>query len=101
MSEISSIIDKANRNVLNFSQEIQKFLDEYLASRSFIEGYTLSKSDAIISASILKNNITISPERKHLIRWFSHISSYTPEELQHLPPLSQVCLLKNSNMCPK
>jgi len=56
-----------------------KKLNEYLETRSYIEGYSPSQSDTLLFEAIAK-----SPDSKfvHLKRWFNQINSYGNERKQ-------------------
>merc|ERR1711862_189489 len=53
-------------------------LNQYLADRSYIDGYEASSADATVFAEV-----KTAPDAKqypHASRWFNHISSFTEEE---------------------
>ncbi|OTF82012.1 hypothetical protein BLA29_013436, partial [Euroglyphus maynei] len=53
-----------------------KKLDEYLATRSYIEGFTPSQSDIVLYEA-LKN---VPAKYSHALRWYNHIKSYQSEK---------------------
>jgi len=55
----------------------QQALNEFLASRSYIEGYTPSQSDVKTLAAFKSEP---SGQFAHCCRWFKHIKSYSCEE---------------------
>ncbi|KAH9414429.1 Elongation factor 1-beta [Dermatophagoides pteronyssinus] len=60
---------------INSDQGLKK-LDEYLAARSYIEGYTPSQSDIVLYGA-LKN---VPTKYSHALRWYNHIKSYQSEK---------------------
>ncbi|KAG8753739.1 Translation elongation factor 1 beta [Serendipita sp. 396] len=54
-------------------------LEEHLASRSYIQGYTASQADVEVFKAITK-----IPTTQNVLRWYNHIKSYE-EEFSHLP----------------
>ncbi|KAF8180712.1 hypothetical protein K438DRAFT_1725406 [Mycena galopus ATCC 62051] len=49
-------------------------LEQHLASRSYVEGYTPSQADVVVFKAI-----TSSPTTPNALRWYTHIKSYTSE----------------------
>ncbi|KAJ3267496.1 Elongation factor 1-beta [Borealophlyctis nickersoniae] len=50
-----------------------KVLDEYLADRSYIEGYTPSQADVAVFEAVKSKPTDATP---HALRWYNHIASY-------------------------
>jgi len=61
-----------------------KALNEYLASRSYINGYVPSQADVAILSSLGAP----SDKHVHCCRWYRHIKSYSTEELKAFPAAS-------------
>lgn len=60
-----------------------KNVNNFLESRSFVEGWTISQSDAVLAAAILK-----APDAgkfPHARRWYNNVTSYSAEEKKKLP----------------
>ncbi|XP_041981797.1 elongation factor 1-beta' [Aricia agestis] len=54
-----------------------KELNEYLADKSYINGYTPSQADVQVFEAVGK---AIAASLPHASRWYNHIASYTPAE---------------------
>ncbi|RDD45101.1 Elongation factor 1-beta [Trichoplax sp. H2] len=57
-------------------------LNNYLADRSYIEGYVPSQADSVVFAAL---SGAPSDKLNHALRWFSHISSYDANERKAFP----------------
>ncbi|KAJ7756332.1 hypothetical protein B0H16DRAFT_698682 [Mycena metata] len=51
-------------------------LEQHLASRSYVEGYTPSQADVVVFKAISAPDATSHP---HIARWYTHIKSYASE----------------------
>jgi len=52
-------------------------LEQHLATRSYVEGYTPSQADVVVYKAITS---ALDPEKNvHVARWYSHIKSYASE----------------------
>ncbi|KAJ6463538.1 hypothetical protein C8R45DRAFT_1026090 [Mycena sanguinolenta] len=49
-------------------------LEQHLATRSYVEGYTPSQADVVVFKAI-----SSAPSTPHIARWYTHIKSYTSE----------------------
>ncbi|KAF7373622.1 hypothetical protein MSAN_00572600 [Mycena sanguinolenta] len=49
-------------------------LEQHLATRSYVEGYTPSQADVVVFKAI-----SSAPSTPHVARWYTHIKSYTSE----------------------
>jgi len=56
---------------INSQQGLTK-LNEYLASRSYVEGYTASQSDVVLFDAIK----SVPANLAHALRWYNHIKSF-------------------------
>ncbi|KAJ7270650.1 hypothetical protein B0H12DRAFT_1093255 [Mycena haematopus] len=52
-------------------------LEQHLASRSYVEGYTPSQADVVVFKAIL--SAPSAESTPHVARWYTHIKSYTSE----------------------
>ncbi|KAJ7607343.1 hypothetical protein FB45DRAFT_948110 [Roridomyces roridus] len=52
-------------------------LEQHLATRSYIEGYTPSQADVVVFKSI--TSAPSAEANPHVARWYSHIQSYSAE----------------------
>ncbi|KAH7646624.1 elongation factor 1-beta-like protein [Dermatophagoides farinae] len=68
---------------INSDQGLKK-LDEYLATRSYIEGYIPTQSDIILYEALK----SVSAKYEHASRWYTHIKSYQSEK-NKLPGLKK------------
>jgi len=59
-----------------------KSLNEYLSSRSYVSGYEPSQSDVDIYTQLGK---APASSVQHALRWYEHISSYSPAERKAFP----------------
>ncbi|KAF7369817.1 hypothetical protein MVEN_00314400 [Mycena venus] len=71
----------ANRVTVTFSSpssmaNITK-LEQHLASRSYVEGYTPSQADVVVFKAI--SSAPSAESSPHVARWYTHIKSYTSE----------------------
>jgi len=74
--DIAPSIDPSPLSSLIMSANLTK-LEEHLAARSYVEGYTPSQADVHVFKSIsAAPNASTYP---HVARWYSHIKSYTAE----------------------
>ncbi|KAJ7222215.1 hypothetical protein GGX14DRAFT_662899 [Mycena pura] len=52
-------------------------LEQHLASRSYVEGYTPSQADVVVFKAI--SSAPSAAANPHVARWYTHIKSYTAE----------------------
>ncbi|KAF7337133.1 Elongation factor 1-beta [Mycena venus] len=52
-------------------------LEQHLASRSYVEGYTPSQADVLVFKAI--SSAPSAESSPHVARWYTHINSYTSE----------------------
>ncbi|KAJ7854735.1 elongation factor 1 beta/delta chain [Mycena olivaceomarginata] len=52
-------------------------LEQHLASRSYVEGYTASQADVKVFKAI--SSAPSAESNPHVVRWYAHIKSYTSE----------------------
>ncbi|KAJ7271086.1 hypothetical protein C8J57DRAFT_1180145 [Mycena rebaudengoi] len=52
-------------------------LEQHLASRSYVEGYTASQADVVVFKSI--SSAPSAETSPHVARWYNHIKSYAAE----------------------
>lgn len=68
-------------------------LNKYLASRSYLEGYSPSQTDVAVFEQLVPANLK-SDQYTHLCRWWKHICSYSDNERLAFPgvkkPLSEI-----------
>lgn len=59
-----------------------KTLNEYMADKSYIEGFTPSQADSVVFDAL-----TSAPgiDFAHVLRWYNHIKSYSPSEQTGFP----------------
>ncbi|XP_053209889.1 elongation factor 1-beta'-like [Panonychus citri] len=59
-------------------------LNTYLATKSYIDGYTPSSSDVVIADAISSSKLA-GDQYAHVARWFRHISAYSAAEKKAFP----------------
>jgi len=69
-----------------------KALNEFLASRSYIDGYVPSQADVSIFTTL---GGAPNDAHSHCARWYRHIKSYSPDELKSFPGVSSPTPVKN------
>jgi len=52
-------------------------LEQHLATRSYVEGYTPSQADVIVFKAI--SGAPDASKNPHIARWYTHVASYTAE----------------------
>jgi len=75
----------------------QKALNDYLASRSYIEGYVPSQADVTTFAAF--KCCEPCGQLVHTARWYRHIKSYSPDEQKSFPTIASQA--KNEQKCAK
>lgn len=60
-----------------------KNVNNFLESRSFVEGWTISQSDAVLAAGFTK--APDGSKYPHARRWYNNVTSYSAEEKKKLP----------------
>ncbi|XP_078572562.1 elongation factor 1-beta-like [Branchiostoma floridae x Branchiostoma japonicum] len=68
------------------SKDGQKQLNDFLADRSYIEGYVPSQADVVVFEAM---SGAPSADLCHALRWFNHMSSYKKPEMQSWPGVKQ------------
>merc|ERR1712168_1502662 len=71
-----------------------KALNDYLSTRSYIEGYVPSKADISIYSSL---GCTPCEEYMHAARWYRHISSYSSDEKSNFPCATEKAASKDDD----
>ncbi|CAH1238069.1 EEF1B2 [Branchiostoma lanceolatum] len=64
----------------------QKQLNDFLADRSYIEGYVPSQADVVVFEAL---SAAPPADLFHALRWFKHMSSYKKLEMQSWPGVKQ------------
>jgi len=61
-------------------------LNEFLATRSYIEGYRPSQNDVCVYKQAVPLSCSIDCSKyPHVSRWFTHINSFTPQQRTRFP----------------
>jgi len=61
-------------------------LNEFLATRSYIEGYRPSQNDVCVYKQAVPLSCSIDCSKyPHVSRWFNHINSFTPQQRTRFP----------------
>ena len=63
-------------------------LNEFLSSRSYIEGYVPSQADIAVLEHL--RGVSVDTSLCHLLRWQRHINSYSAEDRLAFPGIKKV-----------
>jgi len=63
-------------------------INNHLATRAYISGYTPTKADSRLFTEVSKSSKSRPTEKHHVQRWFNHLNSYTAEEQAAFPDCS-------------
>lgn len=83
---------------------VQEALNNYLATYSYLDGYTPSQLDSKVYQTLNELNINFA-NYLHLKRWYNHIATFTNEEKtifrieqnKIIPQLTYTCQRNNDN----
>lgn len=83
---------------------VQEALNNYLATYSYLDGYTPSQVDSKVYETLKELNINFA-NYLHLKRWYNHIATFTNEEKttfrveqnKIIPQLTDICQRNNDN----
>merc|ERR1712226_913948 len=75
------------------TEKAQKALNDYLASRSYIEGYVPSQADVTTFAAFKSEPCC---ELAHAARWYRHIKSYTTDEQKSFPAVESTAKVEQN-----
>lgn len=84
---------------------VQEALNNYLATYSYLDGYTPSQLDSKVYQILKELNINFA-NYLHLKRWYNHIATFTDEEKTRfraeqnkiIPQLTYTCERSNDDM---
>lgn len=79
---LASLLNKYFRSAYGVHPVTKKnalaVLNEYLAERSYVDGYQMSNRDFKVSNSLSRGGYTVELEsHPHIRRWRAHVKSYT------------------------
>ena len=66
-------------------------LNEFLSTRSYIDGYVPSQADVAMLEHL--GSVTVDPSLIHLLRWQRHIASYSTGDKLAFPGIKKVIIL--------
>lgn len=71
-------------------------LNEFLATRSYIDGYVPSQADVAMLEHL--GCVTVDPSLIHLLRWQRQIASYSTDDQLAFPGIKKVFILSSNSL---
>ncbi|KAH0571608.1 Translation elongation factor 1-beta [Spironucleus salmonicida] len=84
--------------MFSFDAAGMKKLNEHLADKAYLDGFTISKNDSAIYCGITKSELKVD-DLVNIKRWMAHMSTYTLAEVSTFTGKVTACAMCSAGKC--